>query len=525
MMRCRTLLLILMLIALTATCAVAFEWKTPVTDSVLIDDSFKFLYDRTAEDSDQHFYAAINRFNVQVVKGDMLAGMRYDIESYFEKEEYSIKYVPEKVYFQIDKRMWDLGLGDFYTNLGRGLTLSMLKNDQFGEDDTLQGGIANLKTTYVSARALGGFVNEGDSLEFKPERAKTGEPGYDKRDILYGGGVTTGHPSFVVIGGNAILGDLQVPEDAPFPDFEKEDTIQLYSASIEAPDFIYGNFYGEYAWLEFVDNKELIDDVEYEGRGAYAALLAFAGPVTLIAEGQDYYRFEFAHHEPPSLEYDKTAFSHAPRTDDIIGYRGRIDFLVPRIDTLVYAAYYNSQTHETLPENLADHYSGQEYMEWIEHAYGGIEKTFANAAYAFAGGGYREIPEGRWIHGEVDGAVPVAPRHQLGATAHLKQFAGFGTNQDIDYGSQQYTLDYSFSPWVTCTAGYEYSDEPAAAGVGPADDEEPHFYFGQVTVEPTQHVRVTAFYGREKGGLKCAGGLCRTVPPFEGAKMDLQLRF
>lgn len=524
-MRARLWALVVLCLLLGTPAGYGFELTTPLSDSVLIDNSFKFLYDRTAPDADDHFYAGINRLNLQVVKGDYLAGLRYDVESYFEKEQYAVKYVPEKFFLQVDKRYWDLRIGDFYTNLGRGLVLSVLKNDQFGQDDTIQGGVANLKTTYVNARALGGWVNEGDSLDFQPERAKHGEPEYEDRDVLYGGGLTTGHPSYVVVGANYVGGRLEIPQDAPFPEFEQEDGIQILSASIEAPDFIYGNFYGEYAWLEFSDDKEIIEDVEYEGRGAYAALAVFVGPVTVSAEGQDYYRFDFTHHEPPNLEYSKTSFAHAPRTDDLIGYRTRLDVTVPVIDTLVYGAYYNSQTHDALPATLEDHYSGEGYLPWIEHAYGGVEKTFANAAYVFGSGGYRENPEGRWVHGELDGGYPVVKRHQVSAAVHVKQFAGMGPDKGTEYGAQEYTLEYSFSPWLIATARYEHSDEPVAGGVGGDKQDDPDFYSGQIAVEPNQHVRVALFYGREKGGLQCSGGLCRTVPPFEGAKMDIQLRF
>jgi Family of unknown function (DUF6029) len=518
---------------LFATPASAFEAKTPVSDSVLIDESLKLLYDMTAEDENEHFFAGINRLNLQVVKGDYIAGLRYDVESYFEKEEYAIKYLPEKFFLQVDKRFWEARLGDYYANFGRGLTLSMLKNDQFGQDDTLQGATAALKTKYFQMRGLGGWVNEGDSLEFKPYRAKVDDPEYDQRDVLAGGEIWTGHPSYVRVGGSYIYGELPADEDDQLAQYQDDDRVQLISAAIEAPDFDYGAFYGEYAWLEYEDiYKELIDDIEYEGRGAYASLNLFFGPVTFLAEGQDYYRFEFEHNEPPNLEYEKTAFSHAPRRDDIRGYRGRVDLVIPVIDTLVYTAYYNSQTHETnpetaeaLPATLKDHYSNDYSIEWIEHTYGGIEKVFDNAAFAYGSGGYRENPEGRWIHGELDAGLPFASHHQVTGSVHAKQFAGMGTFSETEYSSAAYVLEYAFSPYLIVTGIYEKSDEPLSAGVAGSTDDDPNYYSGQIAVDPTERIRVTLFYGREKGGLQCSGGICRPVPPFEGGRVDLQMRF
>lgn len=530
---------IAILIAVTVTAyalpAYAFEAKSPLTDSITINENLKMLWDETNPDSDFHFFAAINRFNIQAQKGDFLYGLRYDVEAYFEKEEYAVKYVPEKVFFQVDKRYWDLRLGDYYNTLGRGLALSVLKNDQFGEDTTIQGGLGNLKTEYFKMRALGGWVNEADSLDFDPERAKHGETEYEKRDLLYGGSITTGHPTYFLVGGNYVGGKLPTPDDAEFPQFEEDDEIDIFSGSVEVPDFVYGSFYSEYAYLLYEDDRIVVDNVEYEGRGAYAGLTLFYGPVTYIGEYKDYYRMDFAHNEPPNLEYEKTTFSHAPRTDDVIGFKNRLDFMIPVIDTLVYGVYYNCHSHEMMVDELADHYSQRiedkvtgevnRRIEWVEHSYGGIEKTFSNSAFIFGSGGYRENLEGRWIHGELDTGYPVASSHQLSAAVHMKQFASMDA-LDAVYGSEWYSLEYAFSPWIIVTAIYENSDEPLSEGLDSTNtDDDPNFYSGQVTVEPHEQVRVSMFYGKEKGGLQCAGGVCRTVPPFKGFKMDLQVRF
>lgn len=527
--RVRVFLIIGALLIIVSSNAPAVELKSPISDSITIDENMRFLYDMTSDDPEEHFYALINRLNLQGTKGDFLYGIRYDVEAYFEKETYSIKYVPEKIFFQIDRRNWDLRLGDFYTSLGRGLTLTVLKNDQFGEDTTIQGAIGNFKTNYFSMRLLGGFVNEGDSLDFKPERAQKPEPEFGQRDLLFGTAITTGHPNYFILGGNFVHGELPVPEDAEHPEFEDADSIDLFSATLEAPDFWYGNFFGEYSWLEYKNNRQQLDDEEYEGRGAYAGLTFYGGPITIIGEYQDYFLFDFEYHEPPNLEYEKTTFTHGPITDDLIGTRGRLDVVVPGPETLLYGAYYCSWTHDWTPDplvnSLDDHYSKEGQVKWVEHAYGGIEQIFSNAAFLFGSGGFREISEGRWVHGEIDAGGPVANQHQLSAGLHVKQFEGRGFDEGTEYVAYAGILEYAFSPYLIITGTYENSDEPTAAGVEETDKKDPHFYSGQIMIEPVQQVRIGLFYGREKGGLQCVGGMCRTVPPFEGARLDLQLRF
>jgi hypothetical protein len=83
--------LLIVLLALLPLSAQAFEWQTPLTDSVTIFETMKINYDIT--DEDNPFWAGINRLNLNVAKGPFLAGMRYDTEAYFLEEEYYVRYI------------------------------------------------------------------------------------------------------------------------------------------------------------------------------------------------------------------------------------------------------------------------------------------------------------------------------------------------------------------------------------------------------------------------------------------------
>ena len=530
------------LVIMAANQGYAYELNTPVTDSGTLVESLKILHDETDEDKDLHFWAAINRLNLTLSKNYLMGGIRYDTEAYFEKDQYRVKYLLEKAFVQYENHGLFLRGGDFYTNMGNGLLLSVLKRDEFGMDNTIRGGIAQYGDAggYVELRALGGFINEGDDLSFKPERTEQEEPDFDEQDTVYGGQMELGKPGWGFLELRGLAGALQPNESIGAIDLEEEDPFQLFAVGGRWLNFgDHGSFRGEYAWYEIEDRKKDVDSIELEGRAAYGALNLDFYPVTFLFEGQDYYHFNFPYAEPPILEFEKQTFGHAPDREDIIGGRGYMEIFIPGIEVSVHGNYYRAARHERVPDELAGHYDAtdekdaEETGEWIEHSYGGVEKIFDGGAYVMAGGGYREeheAPEGRWAHGEFDGGVPITSKHELTIEARYKDFyqtTGFFKGEQ--YGTWSASPAWNYSPYMSLTGRYEFSDEPAVAsgvvGAGQTDEDDNDYWSGELTVHAGQHVDMKFFYGSVKGGLLCSGGVCQQVPAFEGLKADLTLRF
>lgn len=55
--------------------------------------------------------------------------------------------------------------------------------------------------------------------------------------------------------------------------------------------------------------------------------------------------------------------------------------------------------------------------------------------------------------------------------------------------------------------------------------EEESWLSGEFTYKHSSNLRVRATYGAEKGGIRCTGGVCRLISPFEGARFFLEYRF
>ncbi|MBZ0274286.1 DUF6029 family protein [bacterium] len=521
-------------IALVAAIALApparaFELETPVTDSVAITETLKTLYDQTSPDEDLHFLALINRFNLQVIKSRFAAGVRYDSEFYFEQEQYRLKYWLEKAYVQYESPTVFVRAGDSHNRLGEGLVLALQALDEFGQDDTLFGGVAQVrdKGGHVELRALGGVINEGDDLSFKPERASEDEPALDERDIAGGGQIVAGMPGWGFASARFLGGVLQTDEDIALAAQEEDDPYDIAGAGLRWMQLGgLGEIYGEYAWYIREDRKKDLDPELIEGRGAYASMNLAAGPVTFLAEGQDYYRFDYPHAAPPILEFEKQTFGHLPDRTDILGARGLAEVLLPFWESSILASYYHARRHETPPDELADHYDLDASIEWAEHTYGGFDIVFPNGAHTVATAGYREEPEGRWVHGEFDFSYPLFGRHEADLAVRAKDFHGMDTFLGTEYGSFSVAPGWLYGGIASVTLRYERSDEPLAAGAGGVEGEDdPDFWSGEARLRAGEHVDLRAFYGRIKGGLVCSGGICRTVPPFDGAQLDVTLKF
>ena len=54
----------------------------------------------------------------------------------------------------------------------------------------------------------------------------------------------------------------------------------------------------------------------------------------------------------------------------------------------------------------------------------------------------------------------------------------------------------------------------------------PTYYFnGAILYRFTSDSNLRIFAGQQRGGLKCVSGICKVFPPFEGARVELTLRF
>ena len=72
------------------------------------------------------------------------------------------------------------------------------------------------------------------------------------------------------------------------------------------------------------------------------------------------------------------------------------------------------------------------------------------------------------------------------------------------------------SPKYIFSQGFEYTS---------LNGQPPVYFNGSVRYNFRSDSSVVLFVGEQRGGLRCVSGVCRVFPAFEGARMELTMRF
>lgn len=78
------------------------------------------------------------------------------------------------------------------------------------------------------------------------------------------------------------------------------------------------------------------------------------------------------------------------------------------------------------------------------------------------------------------------------------------------------TTGVQLGPTWNVTVGLEYDQNPAFPAT---------YVSGQVRYNLSSSNNVSLFVGQQRGGLRCVSGVCRMFPPFEGARLESTFRF
>jgi hypothetical protein len=82
-------------------------------------------------------------------------------------------------------------------------------------------------------------------------------------------------------------------------------------------------------------------------------------------------------------------------------------------------------------------------------------------------------------------------------------------------------LSLHASPNWVVSALYERTTDPAVTFLLHKKD----YPAGQLEVRFARGHSLRLFVGATKGSMKCAGGVCRPFPPFQGVRLEALLRF
>jgi hypothetical protein len=297
--------------------------------------------------------------------------------------------------------------------------------------------------------------------------------------------------------------------------------VDLGSVSLDLPD-LWGavQVYGEFSLI-----RRRLHDAEppIDGHGLYLASKLRSGRFSLVLEMKDYRALSFEYARPPLLESEEIEIM-ADQFDldrtDVTGFAARLDYYAPASETLLYAKFLR------VDDDPEDHPLYGPYDREIGHILAGVEKKFAGGGYLHGLAGWRRetatsvaflSTAGGTFHDQINASWPLGGRWSLEADWKHKVFDGDG----YDYHEIRSGLSLHRSPRWVLSALYERTTDPAVVAMTGHKD----FWAGQVEVRLAGGHSLRLFVGSTKGSVRCAGGVCRLFPPFEGVRLEAFARF
>ena len=453
---------------------------------------------------DDGYAEVLDQLDLTVSNGGILAGVRLDMSLDLSPLKPELRLA--KRYAQYSAKGFRARAGDFYTSLGRGLVFSLVKVFEeegldYVVDTTVDGGEISAVAGPWSGGLFGGWID-------RPEDRSV-------RDKVIGGSVAwsrSGLGSFRVQGVSAEL----EPGSAFGNHRVDQGSFGLEIAGLGGMADIYG---------EFSLIRRSVYDAEspLDGHGLYLGSKLHLGKFTLLLEMKDYRELNFEYARPPLLEseeLDILADQFDLDRTDITSYSAHIDYYAPASATLVYAKFLRVDDD---PENHPQYGS---YDREIGHIYAGVEKKFASGGYLNGLAGWRwetdtsvafMSTDGQTFHDQLNASWPIGGRWSLEGDWKHKVFDG----QGYDYSEIRAGLSLHRSPHWVLSALYERTTDPAVVFISGKKN----WWAGQVEVRFAGGHSLRLFVGSTKGSMKCAGGVCRLFPPFEGIRLEAFLRF
>lgn len=497
--------------------------------------------------TDDHYQVIVNRLNLNGNAGDIQTQLRLDSFYFLNTAAgagYDNRTRLERVSVQYRRGDWTLTAGDLYQQFGRGLVLAIRKVDEAALDLSLLGGRVEYRGREHRFTALAGTTNAANMDAI--EQVSLDDP----RDTIVGWQYELRALDPVDIGIFGSYTDVRVRRFDEVSsviqataDDEREYTL-LQSMSL--------SFSGLTPWLDLyleggVSARQDLDGAQ-SGANIYGNADVYIGDTTMQFEGifLDHYRLEgspntalgserFRYNQPPTLMPIDAEVLNAQNT---FGGRYRLGHYFFDADVDLWASITMLLNEFNEPNELLQ-----------TQAYVGFKWTYGDgASYINGRGGFRDetstnlnesiVRDGvpgtltnQWLQARTIGDIDVSWVQAFGDGNSLhttldSEFRTIGSGSDRGEqrrGSVYLGVERSGLGGVTLEWGYDTADESRPPTLSTEDLN--MFLAAIVKWEMSEHFTLTATGGSQRGGLKCASGVCRIYPPFTGGRFELVGRF
>jgi hypothetical protein len=380
--------------------------------------------------------------------------------------------------------------GDFTYIFGRGLLFAAFEDEELNYDTRLDGVSAQLDHELGTLRALGGS-DHGNRLRGVFAEPRAFGP------VRVGAG-------FVEAWCRGVSTGVRIREQS--------------AGGLAELTWGPGSLYGEYVHRAFPGTRESAS--EEAGHGGFVGGLVSVWDVTLSGEFRDYERFEHDYHDPPTAlrQHTWTLLNRVNGSvqedlddDDVRGWLAEADWSAG-LFTSVSASWSAAETRE----------SDDDYWE----LYAELKTTWREKLFFALAGAESELTLGTLFDeriggfGEIVAELDDVSSLTVGAEWNEVRLSDETTRafrHPIEYRDQVFSLSYGRSPWLTLTGSLERTTDPAETS--------DNWFSVLAEVALAEHHDLQVSYGSERGGWKCAGGVCFFEPEFEGLKLRWIARY
>jgi hypothetical protein len=127
------------------------------------------------------------------------------------------------------------------------------------------------------------------------------------------------------------------------------------------------------------------------------------------------------------------------------------------------------------------------------------------------------------VHADASVEAPIGPIAGELTASTLDFRWGDNAFQQQDYRDLSVAMALKLPKRVTTIVYLDSSDNPLVDSTGNVGED--LYLGGELQWMPTSATTLKAFYGAYRAGIRCAGGQCRQLPGFDGAKFSLTTTF
>ena len=446
--------------------------------------------------------------------------------------------------------------GDFYVNFGRGMALSLIKLDDVGVDNALRGG----RVEYRLPRRLkfvlvGGVVN---SLNVDPITRQVVED--DPLDRIVGARIEWEVMDALTLGVHGVFMrpryDSETEIDPERINIDQGTGVGVINggASAElhlggAHLYLEGNGQKHDNFRPAYPNEDVMDE---SGGAVFGEFSYDLSPFMIKAEGMFYRRWlmEGAYRgSSTTIPGQPTPYHHMVTLEPVWmvinsfgnaeGGRLTGDYYIKKSDTqLTLMSSFIFYEGGLLPIGVWEDHP----PTFIVHPILKVRQIFGDSGISLAlEGGFRyettEEPEpnhednGRLWHVMADLSWPITGPHSVELKMELRRH-DLHVSESVPHWITLATLGYDMSGVFGVAFIHEYSDETAGSDVKIGDwtyfMPRHNYLWAMLTYHPPKPLdglTLRLLAGSQRGGIKCAGGVCREYPDAVGAKLEAVFRF